>query len=722
MDTNHLERHHPDPPPPYTPHLPPYRASQPGNMAFDTTQPLSSDWRNDAKSKERQRDAELELALEKASTKNLQNQLYASEHQRREEVKALETTIKNLTLRLTEESARSDDRLKGTMTAEMLKYDDLKERHSRLRKDHAALQAAVGRAGGGARGASDLETDLTSAKDNRFASQLELVERNTRLEGKRAYDALEKAKELQLVQLKERYESFLADSRNETAEFKSQLTKEQKLHSQTVRRLKSEVFELRKWSTTVNGIFRNIEEGAYPVVERGAWRSLRVPPIASAPGNKLEDANSVTTNTSRTAALSTANSNASEFLNQMEDKAMRTSVLSEFRTGNGMDTSLNDSGMVGGRETLKPRTSAPTQYGVSQSQHTDPYDTVRYTQENANYKASETFEMEAFKRHGMLIEEERTAVQEATLKELSSHPTVEYIRHLEDENKRVNEALSKERRSNSEARVALQSARRTITKSCTATASRATTATSRSSHKPRALSARPSRTNGPNGLSAFGLTRPVETFVGPPMSPDSFRATNVSRGTITKTSTDLTAHVSTKNVQLTSPEVKERVRVTTLTRDARRRAGERRDRIGVDTDATSASIGYLRKAAGATIVGARPTTAHSTATGRGSSGGGGSPGRSRPSSGRPGFGVGSGRRRESDTLPIPGRPLSGSAEVGYGFVLGDGPDKHGQPVGWRIGSDRMKHLKDRPLSRAQSARPSKPAMPTIEASEVGVAG
>ena len=126
MDTNHLERHHPDPPRPYTPHLPPYRASQPGNMAFDTTQPLSSDWRNDAKSKERQRDAELELALEKASTKNLQNQLYASEHQRREEVKALETTIKNLTLRLTEESARSDDRLKGTMTAEMLKYDDLK--------------------------------------------------------------------------------------------------------------------------------------------------------------------------------------------------------------------------------------------------------------------------------------------------------------------------------------------------------------------------------------------------------------------------------------------------------------------------------------------------------------------------------------------------------------------------------------------------------------------
>ena len=57
-------------------------------------------------------------------------------------------------------------------------------------------------------------------------------------------------------------------------------------------------------------------------------------------------------------------------------------------------------------------------------------------------------------------------------------------------------------------------------------------------------------------------------------------------------------------------------------------------------------------------------------------------------------------------MPIAGRPLSGSREVGYGFVLGDGPDSQGGTVGWPAGSEgaRGAALSDRDWSRASSAR------------------
>jgi len=129
------------------------------------------------------------------------------------------------------------------------------------------------------------------------------------------------------------------------------------------------------------------------------------------------------------------------------------------------------------------------------------------------------------------------------------------------------------------------------------------------------------------------------------------------------------------NKGLTSPEVAERVRVTTLSRDAARRAEARRARAGVDRNATGASVGYLANQS-------RFNSSHTTTDGtaledRGhmlhnpesikqrNSNGSTSP--------RPPFGTAGGRRL-TDAVPVAGRPLSGSAEVGYGFVLGDGPD------------------------------------------------
>lgn len=53
-------------------------------------------------------------------------------------------------------------------------------------------------------------------------------------------------------------------------------------------------------------------------------------------------------------------------------------------------------------------------------------------------------------------------VEAATLKELSSHPTIEYIRHLEEESRRVGDSLAEERKKTSDMRVALNSAHRAL--------------------------------------------------------------------------------------------------------------------------------------------------------------------------------------------------------------------------------------------------------------------
>lgn len=606
-------------------------------------------------------------------------------------MRALEKQIASLKTRVAEEAARADDRVETIVSSEAKKHKDLNERHSRLRREHAALQAAVGRAGGGARGASDLETALTSERDDRFTAQLELVERNVRLEGRRAYEALERAKETQISQMREQSATFLADARAELATARLEWEKEKKHDVKTINALSEENDALRTWARSMNGVLRKIEEGAYPVVERGFWRSLRVPPAETRFSKTVPSAE-------RTRAITLAATNTSTFLETMEDDAMATSGTAEFRVensetrggGGGDDAFGNSQQTVSG--------AVPVAFGVSTTRPVDPYDTVAYDRSDRNARAGETFELEAFRKHGDLVEEERAATQEATLRELSSHPTVEYIRALEEENAKVKGDLSRERRSASDARVALQSARRQQDKLITKETLR---------RQNRASSARPARTSV-SVTSAFGATVPKQNFVGPPMSPESFRATlnpNDGGTHVIRTYAGLTDTNRRPNKGLASPEVAERVRVTTLSRDAARRAETRRARGGVDRNAAGASIGYLANQS-------RPVNSSHTTTNIGTALE--DRGHNMPhnpderikqrnsyslgsTSPRPPFGTAGGRRL-TDAVPVAGRPLSGSAEVGYGFVLGDGPDAAGGAVGWPAGADRAKSLAERPAT------------------------
>ena len=675
------------------------RASQ--RAAFDllqTNRSPSSSWRETAETRERARDAENELALQREAVRSLRTQLHVAEQQRRDDVRALEKQMAVLKTRVAEEAARADDRVETVVSSESKKHAELSERHSRLRREHAALQAAVGRAGGGARGASDTETALTSERDDRFREQLELVERNTRAEGRRAYEALERAKETQLAQTREQSAAFLADARAELASKTAQFEKEIKNAESTAKRLTDENAQLRSWASSMNGVLRKIEEGAYPIVERGFWRSLRVPPAETTFARTIPGAASTATaaggstlpTEARTDAISRAATNASRFLRTMEDRAMATAGTAEFRAAETSERGERVGERVAGTEDLSRDVSSavPVAFGVSTTRPVDPYDTATYDTASLNNTVGETFEMRAFRRRGDLAEEERSAVQEATLKELASHPTVEYIRALEEENAKMKADVSASRRSASDARVALQSARRQQEQLAQSQLFATKPASGRANRKPRAASARSGGARRMTEFDAFGATVPKETFVGPPMSPESFRATlNEQNGggsnLVTHTATGLTASMKSKPAALTSPEVADRVRVTTMSRDAARRASARRARAGVDRNADGASVGYLANQSRERRNFGNETNGK---TGGSSSG---------PTSPRPPFGTGGGRRL-TDAVPLAGRPLSGSAEVGHGFVLGDGPDAHGGAVGWPAGADRAKSLAERP--------------------------
>ena len=636
-------------------------------------------------------------------------------------MRSLEQQIKLLQTRVSEEASRADEKVKMSVLESDTRVRDLRERHSRLRREHAALQAAVSRAGGGARGADALETDLMTERDDRFRRQLESLEANTRAEGKRAYEELRRAKENQIKQLTEQSEKFLADANRELAEVKAKAAADANAAASSARALREETNELRRWSVAMNAVLTKIERGSYPIVQRGTWRSLRVPPAEIPPKTaNISGGFDFGTSTSqeRTLAIHRAGLRAASFESRMEDIAASTSGASGFCSG--------AAGLSGGDD-----------FGLETAADPNAFADEGVRGDDARQRASETFEMEAFRRRGALIDDERRAVQEATLKELSSHPTVEYIRGLEEENARARSELSRARRSNADARIALESARR----------------------QNRSLSSARRTESVPPGRDGRAPA-PRETSAGLQLSPEAFRASVLRSGHASngETASGLVAHAPSRNEALTSPEVVERVRVTTMSRDAARRAKLRRDAArgkNANENASGAAVGYLlaRTASGGSggidDADARGTTTTATAGYLRHVGGArsksnprvvssrsnqASPSKSRPRSGmksggsgstspRPPFGT-AGGRRSTDAVPLPGRPLSGAAEVGYGFVLGDGPDARGGAVGWPAGSDRTKMFSERSVTRGGTSGRrfpgSAPSMPTIEASDAAM--
>ena len=255
---------------------------------------------------------------------------------------------------------------------------------------------------------TDLDTELQTEREAMHRDALERLEHTLRSEAAHAYETLEKAKDAQIKNLKEQSEYFLSAKDRETGELRRRADARERETTAETARLNAQVEYLHRWALAMNQIIRKVEDGSYRVAERAGARTLAIP------ARELPKSLDVRILADRADA-------ARAFLEEI---------------GGGADGAARSEGAARG--------------GAD--------DDAAYLVSASN--AGDAFELESFRRHGRLVDEERAAVQEATLKELSAHPTVEYIRHLEEENRRVVRELSKERRSVSDMRVALNSARR----------------------------------------------------------------------------------------------------------------------------------------------------------------------------------------------------------------------------------------------------------------------
>lgn len=649
---------------------PPY----PPPRRFDLSAAASSNWRETAKTRERARSAETELASANETIRTLQAKMMLMETRLGGEKRQLADEGAKLRGVIAEDTARHDARLDAAKRDHDARYDELAERHARARAELASLHATMGRAAGGARGVTDLDTELQTEREAQHRNALEKLEHTLRSEATHAYETLEKAKDAQIKNLKEQSEYFLKSKDREIRELRQRADARERETTAETARLNAQVEYLHRWALAMNQIIRKVEDGSYRVAERAGVRTLAIPAREKPESLDVQ-------------ILADRADAARAFLEEMETMSMTMTTVrggadgADARGADGADASF-----VGGAETF----AAP----------------------------GDAFEMESFRRHGRLVDEERAAVQEATLKELSAHPTVEYIRHLEEENRRVVRELSKERRSVSDMRVALNSARRARQKDAVEFARAASASARAQSHSQKLSNATTGvlfgasttlrGTGGANLAAGFDAREPTRVAFGAttmgsgPGAPDRPPFKDSEGEARTQTTEGLFA-TSKPNKKANEAAMEERYYAPRGSSAANGFVSGAATHSNSNPRATSEMIAYVNDA-------------RTTGTGTGSRGRSASRSRSAsasvsPRRGRPVTSAkrvplgGTGGRKPSDRVPIAGRPLSGSAEVGYGYVLGDGPDGYGGAVGWPAGADRGVARRDGVVPvRSQSAR------------------
>jgi hypothetical protein len=646
---------------------------------FDLSAAASSNWRETAKTRERARSAETELASANETIRTLQAKMMLMETRLGGEKRQLADEGAKLRGVIAEDTARHDARLDAAKRDHDARYDELAERHARARAELASLHATMGRAAGGARGVTDLDTELQTEREAQHVHALEKLEHTLRSEATHAYETLEKAKDAQIKNLKEQSEYFLKSKDREIRELRQRADARERETTAETARLNAQVEYLHRWALSMNQIIRKVEDGSYRVAERSGVRTLAIPAREKPASLDVQ-------------ILADRADAARAFLEEMETMSTTMTTVrggADETTLRGADGADDGSApFAGGAETIgAASTTAP----------------------------GDAFEMESFRRHGRLVDEERAAVQEATLKELSAHPTVEYIRHLEEENRRVVRELSKERRSVSDMRVALNSARRARQKDAVEFARAASaSARARSQSQSQKLSNATTGvlfgasttlrgTGGANLAAGFDAREPTRVAFGattigsgpgapdrPPFKDSEGEArTQTTEGLFATSKPDKNANEAAMEERYYAPRGSSAANGFV--------SGSRA--TNPHPRATSEMIAYAngaRTTAVGTGTASRSRSASASVSPR--------RGRTVTSAKRVPLG-GTGGRKPSDRVPVAGRPLSGSAEVGYGYVLGDGPDGYGGAVGWPAGADRGVARRDGVVPvRSQSAR------------------
>ena len=155
----------------------------------------SSNWRDTAKTRARARSAEAELASANETIRTLQAKMMLVETKLGGEKRQLADEGAKLRDVIAEDTARHDARLDAAERDHDARYDELAERHARARAELASLHSTLGRAADGARGVTDLDTELQTEREAMHRDALERLEHTLRSEAAHAYETLEKAKD-----------------------------------------------------------------------------------------------------------------------------------------------------------------------------------------------------------------------------------------------------------------------------------------------------------------------------------------------------------------------------------------------------------------------------------------------------------------------------------------------------------------------------------------------
>ena len=692
---------------------------------FDITRAANASWREAEYTKERARSAESELATAHETIRTLEAKLMTTESRLAQEKRGVAAELQRARDAATEQAARHEHRVAELQQTHDARFAALHDRHRALQSEMAALQASIPAAAGGAVGVAEVETTLESERRAAEETRLKNLELDLNEHHASEYENLERTKDGQIKNLKDQTAYFLAKKDDELRALALEHDNYRREKEAECERLHEECEYLHGWAMSMNSVLENVESGAYPVVEAGGLRTLTIP-VDGKPGS-LD-----------VPSLAARAEDARRFLEETSTLTNATGRSENIETVSGKTTTTS-----GGSKLGKTTTNS----------------------------AADAFELEAFKTHGDLIDAERAAVADATLRELSSHPTVEYIRHLEEENARIASQLSRATRSVSDMRVALNSAVRQVNARSTAapltgtggaTLSRVSSA--RGDGTPGSappLASRPApRSSGllTSALKnrdpldvAFGTTKSNAATSGPfrdvetnalvhthraglhktnayasggarpaylthsnepayktatnyhpagdgPHKPRTHRTAAFGLNAATPGRMNATSTLERASVGVLNDRAVEARAIAdgpTRIMRAEARAAEREERErtrGVrsflETQALTGSrvngLGASTVVGGVETIGelnaARDEALRSYARENRVA--------SHRSRGRDPTLIpaaplgGASGRLASDRVPLPGRPISGTAEVGYGWVLGDGIDKDGGTVGW----------------------------------------
>ena len=242
------------------------------------------------------------------------------------------------------------------------------------------------------------------------------------------YSMFGNAKDEEIVNLKEKYEFLLESKGQSLRKFVNEYEEYKAASEEIADKLRTEVQLLYEYTEKLTHVMERIECGMYPVRDRGGIKSMLIAPDDKPGKMPIE----------RCAELQRLLSQAGNFIatHEQEGSALGDFGGPEELAGLSLDELRDEVMQLRGRAPDAPHAVAASAGGAPSGAFTFTFAL------NLLQRSWMTLWLTVLLCCCMFTEESRRRVEEEVLTELASHPTVVYIRGLEDECEGYREALS----------------------------------------------------------------------------------------------------------------------------------------------------------------------------------------------------------------------------------------------------------------------------------------